>query len=208
MKSLEIVGYYRKENQMGAKSAHLLRKEGYVPCVLYGIEENKHFYVPNILFRDLIYTSKVHTVKLNIEGDIFEAIVQDYQTHPVSDVMMHVDFLAMKEDKPVKIDVPVKLIGRSLGEQKGGRMVLKMRKLKVKALPANLPDTIEVNVAKLDLGKSIKLSEIGERPYEIMNSPLVSIATVTIPRTLRTGGGAEGSEEEETEEAASPEAEA
>ncbi|WP_338790461.1 50S ribosomal protein L25 [Bernardetia sp. Wsw4-3y2] len=203
MKSLEIIGYYRKENQMGAKAAHLLRLEGYVPCVLYGTGgDNKHFYVPNILFRDLIYTSKVHTVELNIEGDIYNAIVQDYQTHPVSDVMMHVDFLAMKEDKPVKIDVPVKLIGRSVGEQKGGRMVLKMRKLKVKALPANLPDTIEVNVAKLDLGKSIKLSEIGERPYEIMNSPLVSIATVTIPRTLRTGGGMDTSAEEETEEEA------
>jgi len=187
---------------MGAKAAHLLRLEGYVPCVLYGTgEDNKHFYVPNILFRDLIYTSKVHTVVLNIEGNIFNAIVQDYQTHPVSDVVMHVDFLAMKEDKPVKIDVPVKLIGRSVGEQKGGRMVLKMRKLKVKALPANLPDTIEVDVAKLDLGKSIKLSEIGERPYEIMNSPLVSIATVTIPRTLRTGGTAAGEEETEEEEA-------
>jgi len=202
MKSLEIVGYYRKENQMGAKAAHLLRLEGYVPCVLYGTgEDNKHFYVPNILFHDLIYTSKVHTVVLNNEGNIFNAIVQDYQTHPVSDVVMHVDFLAMKEDKPVKIDVPVKLIGRSVGEQKGGRMVLKMRKLKVKALPANLPDTIEVDVAKLDLGKSIKLSEIGERPYEIMNSPLVSIATVTIPRTLRTGGTAAGEEETEEEEA-------
>ena len=189
MKSLEIIGYYRKENQMGAKAANLLRKEGYVPCVLYGTGEgNKHFYVPNILFRDLIYTSKVHSVKVNIEGDIFEAIVQDFQTHPISDVVMHVDFLAMHEDKPVKIDIPVKLVGRSIGEQKGGRMVLKMRKLKVKALPANLPDTIEVNVAKLDLGKSIKLSEIGERPYEIMNNPLVSIATVTIPRTLRTAG--------------------
>ncbi|WP_375561786.1 50S ribosomal protein L25 [Bernardetia sp. OM2101] len=203
MKSLEIIGYYRKENQMGAKAAHLLRLEGYVPCVLYGTgEDNKHFYVPNILFRDLIYTSKVHTVVLNIEGDIFNAIVQDYQTHPVSDVMMHVDFLAMKEDKPVKIDVPVKLIGRSVGEQKGGRMVLKMRKLKVKALPANLPDNIEVNVEKLDLGKSIKLSEIGERPYEIMNNPLVSIATVTIPRTLRTGGGVGAGEEESEEEEA------
>jgi large subunit ribosomal protein L25 len=190
MKSLEIIGYYRKEDQMGAKAAHTLRVEGHVPCVLYGTgEDNKHFYVPNILFRNLIYTSKVHTVVLNIEGDIFNAIVQDYQTHPVSDVMMHVDFLSMKEDKAVKIDVPVKLVGRSIGEQKGGRMVLKMRKLKVKALPANLPDTIEVDVTKLDLGKSIKLSEIGERSYEIMNSPLVSIATVTIPRTLRTAMG-------------------
>ncbi len=145
-----------------------------------------HFYSPAILFRDLVYSPEVYEVDLNIEGTHYRAILQDVQFHPVNEVLLHVDFLQLHDDKEVRMDIPVKMVGVSPGVLAGGKLVTKLRKLKVKALPANLPDFVEVDITDLELGKSIKVSKIKTGNYEILTNPLAPVATVTIPRALKS----------------------
>lgn len=195
MKTIEIIGY--KRANLGKSESKRLREEGMVPCVVYGDGKQEHFYSPAILFRDLIYTPEANFVKLNIEGDEYDCIMQDNQFHPVSETIMHVDFLKLAGDRPVKMNIPVRLTGNAPGIVKGGKMQLKMRHLRVKATPDNMPEYIEVNVGKLDLGKSVKVSEIKTENYEILNNDSVSIATVVIPRALRGKKMDDDSEESE-----------
>jgi large subunit ribosomal protein L25 len=183
MKSLEIIGF--KRANLGKAESRQLRLDGNVPCVLYGGEDQIHFYVPTFLFRDLVYTPEVHVAKLNIEGDLYDAVLQEIQYHPVSEMILHADFLLLQDDKPVKLEIPVKLNGNAPGVVKGGKLQLKLRTIKVKALPKNLPDNIEVDISNLELGKSIKVGDVKVEGVEILNSPLVTIATVEIPRALR-----------------------
>ena len=195
MKTIEIIGF--KRANLGKAEAKRLREEGNVPCVLYGGQvEQLHFYVPAILFRPLVYTPDANLVDLNIEGEKHQAILQETQFHPVSEMMLHADFLAVNDKKEVKMDIPVKLVGKSPGVTIGGRMVTKMRKIKVKALPQNLPDFIEVDVSGMELGKSIKVETLKPNNYEILTNPLVSIATVEIPRSMRSKQSAEAAAEE------------
>ena len=184
MKTLEIIGF--KRANLGKAQTKELRNESYVPGVLYGGAEQVHFYAPAILFRDLVYSPEVYEVDLNIEGTHYRAIMQDVQFHPVNEMLLHVDFLELKEDKPVKMDIPVKMVGNSPGVMLGGKLVTKLRKLKVKALPANLPDYIEVDISELELGKSIKVGKIKGGDYEILTNSLAPVATVTIPRALKS----------------------
>jgi large subunit ribosomal protein L25 len=184
MKTLEIIGF--KRANLGKTQTKELRNESYVPGVLYGGAEQVHFYAPAILFRDLVYSPEVYEVDLNIEGTHYRTILQDIQFHPVNEMLLHVDFLLLQDDKQVKIDVPVKFVGVSPGVLAGGKLVTKLRKLKVKSLPANLPDSIEVDISDLELGKSIKVSRIKKGDYEILTSENAPVATVTIPRALKS----------------------
>ncbi|MEN7550675.1 50S ribosomal protein L25/general stress protein Ctc [Rapidithrix thailandica] len=184
MRTLELVAYKRQD--LGKKTAQKLRAEGLVPCVLYGGKENVHFAVPMILFRDLAYTPEVAQVNLNVEGTEYQCILQDLQFHPVSEIITHADFLELNEDKEVKMDVPVKFVGNSPGVQKGGKLVTKLRKAKVRALPKDMPEAIQVDISKLELGKSVKVSEIKAENFTILNNPLVTVATVSIPRALKS----------------------
>ncbi|WP_324671996.1 50S ribosomal protein L25/general stress protein Ctc [Hymenobacter sp. GOD-10R] len=183
MKSLEIVGF--KRANLGKKDAKALRLDSYVPCVLYGGTEQVHFSAPAILFRELLYTPEVHIVDLNVEGTTYRAIVQDAQFHPVNEMLLHVDFLELQEGKEVKMEVPVQFVGVSPGVQQGGKLVTKLRKVKVRALPENLPDSVQVDISDLELGKSIKVNKVVPQNYTILTNPLAPIATVTIPRALK-----------------------
>jgi large subunit ribosomal protein L25 len=189
MKSVEIVGF--KRANLGKAYAKELREKAEVPCVLYGGKESVHFSVPMYLFRELIYTPEVKIVELNIEGDKYKAILQDAQFHPVSEMILHVDFLELKDDKEVKISVPVKVKGTAEGVTKGGKLNLKLRKIKIKALPKNLPDYVEVDVTNLDLGKSIKVGQLKPENYQILSVASVPVVSVDIPRALK-GKMAEG----------------
>jgi large subunit ribosomal protein L25 len=186
MKTLEIVGYNR--TKLGANESKKLRSEGNVPCVMYGGKEVKHFYAPMILFRNLVYTPDVHKVILNIEGSIHECVMQDLQFHPVSEVLLHVDFLELT-DKPIVMNIPIRFTGNSVGLQKGGRLAQKLRAVKVKAMPNDMPDVIEVDITTLDLGKTVRIADIPKGSYTVLNSPLTSIATIAIPRSLREQQG-------------------
>lgn len=197
MKTLEIVAY--KRENFGSKSSKDIRNEGYVPCVMYGGKENVHFYAPAILFRDLVYTKNVHFVKLNVEGDEYDCVLQDIQFHPVSEMILHADFLEFNEKSFLKMEVPVKVTGSSPGVMAGGKVMSKMRKLKVRALPQNMPEFIEVDITGIELGKSAKVRDIATENYEILNSPGNPILSIEIPRALRGKQAAEEGEEEETE---------
>ncbi|WP_375416445.1 50S ribosomal protein L25/general stress protein Ctc [uncultured Hymenobacter sp.] len=184
MKSLEIVGF--KRANLGKTDAKALRLDAQVPCVLYGGEEAVHFSVPAILFRELLYTPEAHIVDLNIEGATYRAIVQEAQFHPVNEMLLHVDFLELAGGgKEVKMDIPVKYVGVSPGVLAGGKLVSKLRKLRVKASAENLPDYVEVNISDLELGKSVKVASVQTKNYTILTSPQAPIATVAIPRALK-----------------------
>ncbi|MCS7017769.1 MAG: 50S ribosomal protein L25/general stress protein Ctc [Cytophagales bacterium] len=183
MKTLEIIGF--KRANLGKRNAKNLRNEALVPCVLYGAGRQVHFAVPMILFRPLVYTSDVHMVELNVEGEIYKAILQDVQYHPVNEMIMHADFLELQEDKPIKMNIPVRLKGTAVGVQKGGKLVIKQSKVRVKALPANMPDTVEVDITNLDLGKSIRVRDIATQNFEILTNGQVTLASIAIPRALR-----------------------
>ncbi|EAY23848.1 50S ribosomal protein L25/general stress protein Ctc [Microscilla marina] len=204
MKTLEIIGYHRAN--LGKKSSKDLRRDGNVPCVLYGGDKQVHFQSPMILFRDLVYTPNIHKVLLNVEGDKYECILQDIQFHPVSEIIMHADFLQISEDKAIKMDVPVKYVGTSPGVIGGGRLVSKLNKLKVSALPTKMPEFIEVDISELELGKSVKVGALSTTEFEILNSDRSPIASVELTRAQRgkqsgteDGEEAEGGEEGDAE---------
>ena len=180
MKTIEIIGF--KRANLDNQSLNEIRESGNVPCVVYGpgIPEQIHFYSPIILFRDLIYTPEVHLVELNIEGTIVKAVLKDAQFHPVSDALLHVDFMAYTEDRDIKFEIPVKVVGSSPGLAKGGKLEMKTRSLKVKGLANNFPDFIEVDISNLK-----------PEGFEILTSPNVSVVTIGIPRALRGKKGEE-----------------
>ena len=214
METIEIIGY--KRANLGKKNSKKLREEGNVPCVVYGGDEQLHFHSPMILFRDLIYTPGANFVKLNIEGIEKDAILQDIQFHPVSEVILHADFLELQENKKIKMDIPVKIIGDSPGVQQGGKILIRIRKLSLMAYPKNMPSFVEVDISELQLGKSVQVEELLSDQYDILNSPLVSVVSVNVPRVkieveeeeeegVEGEEGAEGAEGAETKEGGSDE---
>jgi large subunit ribosomal protein L25 len=183
MKSVEIVGF--KRANLGKTSAKELRLKAEVPCVLYGGKEQIHFAVPMYLFRALVYTPDAHTVDLNVEGDKYKAILQDIQFHPVNDIILHADFLLLDDNKQTRMEVPVKVMGNSVGVAKGGKLVQKLRKVKISALPKDLPNFVSIDVSDLDLGKTVKVSAIKTANYKILNPPSVPVVSIDIPRALK-----------------------
>ena len=198
MKTIEIIGY--KRANLGKNESKKLRGKGNVPSVVYGGKKQIHFHSPMILFRDLIYTPGANFVKLNIEGEIKNAILQDIQFHPVSEIILHADFLELRENKKIKMEIPVKFLGNAPGVLQGGQILTRIRKLSILAYPKNMPEFIEIDISHLELGKSIKVEEILSEQYEILNSPLVNIVSVNIPRVTIEEEEVEVEEEEGTED--------
>jgi large subunit ribosomal protein L25 len=193
MKTTEIIGY--KRANLGKQEAKRLRKEANVPCVLYGGQEQIHFYAPMALFRDLIYTPDAHFVHLTIEGNAYQCILQDVQFHPVSEMILHVDFLQIFADKQVKMQIPTVITGKAPGVIQGGSLVKKLSKLPVLAYPKDMPSHIQVDVATLELGQMVRVRDIKAVHYTILASPNIPVASVEIPRALRSAvGKAEGAE--------------
>tara|TARA_B100000902_G_scaffold169508_1_gene164053 strand:- start:213 stop:752 length:540 start_codon:yes stop_codon:yes gene_type:complete len=165
-----------------------------------------------ILFRDLVYTPGANFVKLNIEGVEKDAILQDIQFHPVSEVILHADFLELQENKKIRMDIPVKIIGDSPGVQQGGKILIRIRKLSLMAYPKNMPSFVEVDISELQLGKSISVEELLSDDYDILNSHLVSVVSVNVPRVKieveeEDEEGEEGEEGAESNEGGSAEGE-
>lgn len=162
-----------------------MRLNGNIPCVLYGGQQQIHFYAPTILFRDLLYTPDVYEVTLNIEGDEYKAVLQETQFHPVNDTLLHADFMEIVPGKQLKVSVPVRLIGTAPGVQKGGKLVTRIRKMRVKGTAENIPDYIDIDVTGLDLGKSVRVRDITPVGYELLESGSNPVASIEIPRALR-----------------------
>lgn len=191
MKTFELKGEIRDD--FGKKAARAYRSEGLIPCVVYGGhgEENVNFVVKQGDVRKLIYTPEVFLVNLDLGKKKLLAIVKELQFHPVKDNILHIDFLHVVENAPVVIEVPVRLVGLAAGVRAGGKLSLDMRKLKVKALPAKLPEELVVNVEKLELGKSIQVGQLNFEGIEILSAKNAVVCRVQLTRAAR-GAAAKG----------------
>ena len=183
MKTIEIIGYRRAN--LGKVESQRLRDEGLVPCVLYGGDNQVHFFAPMILFREVVYTNEAHFVHLNIEGEESQAILQEVQFHPVSEIILHADFLRISEDRKIKMSIPARLVGQAPGVTKGGALVQKRSTLKVYGFPKDMPDHIDVDVNELDFHHAIKVSDIKVAGLEFKDPKQASIAVVEVPRAAK-----------------------
>jgi large subunit ribosomal protein L25 len=183
MKSIAISGSPREN--VGKRDAKELRYQGLVPAVLYGGTQQTHFAVSAADLKPVIYTPEVHFIDLDVAGAKSQAIIQATQFHPVTDQLLHVDFLLLDETKTITMEIPVLLTGTSPGVKTGGKLVQKLRKLRVKGFPKDLLDAIEVSIETLEVGKSVKVSEIKLPNLTITNSPEDTIVSVTTSRALR-----------------------
>lgn len=202
MKVIALKGDLR--DSLGKSNSKHLRKEGKVPCVVYGTNGNSHFSVYQADFKNLVYTPNTYLVQLSLGEDKKLAKIQDLQFHPVSEDIIHADFYEVDIDKPLKIAVPVKIVGNSPGVRMGGQLQLKIKKLMVVGMVQDLPQYIEVRIDGLELGKSIKVKDISVDNLELLDSPANSIVSCVVTRAARSAGSAKGAaadEEETTEEA-------
>lgn len=208
MKTIELKGSARETGKTAVKKQ---RRDGNIPCVMYGDDAPVHFFVNEVQLKNALWTPEVFIVKLDVDGKQAEAIIRDAQFHPVTDRVVHVDFLTIG-DKPVELELPVRLTGTSPGVIEGGRLQQLLRKIRVKGIPAKLPDSFEVSIADLQLGKSIKIADL-QSEVEILTDPGVAIASVKVPRqvveVVEAEDGEEGAEGAEGEggEGAAPKAE-
>lgn len=210
MKTIELKGTPRTE--VGKKATKQLRKQDMIPCVLYGGETPVHFTAPVNDFRHLIYTPHVYIVNLDVDGTKYMATIKDAQYHPVSDKILHLDFLQIFEDKPTVIGIPVVTKGFAAGVQAGGRLKIEMRRLMVKALPKDFPDQLTVNVEKIGLGQSLKVRDLSFDGLELLDPSGQVVVSVKLTRVAKGMAAAEAGEEdaegegeEGTEEGASEE---
>ena len=197
MKSITINGSQREG--VGKKATKALRNAGQVPCVLYGGDQNVHFSAPELAFSKLVYTPNAHTVVIAIEnGENYDAVLQDIQFHPVTDRILHVDFYRLFEDKEIAVDIPVHIIGTSKGVLNGGILRRNRRKLRVKALPKNLPDFLEADITPLKIGGKLYVTALEGEDYTILHSDNTVVVQIKTARAAVV----EDEEEEELEEGA------
>lgn len=180
MKTVELNGTPRPD--FGKKATKSVRQAGFVPCVLYGGEKNIHFQVKDEELRAILYTPDVKMAQLNIAGNVYKAVVQEVQFHPVKDTTMHVDFLEVSENKPVVVSLPVRLKGLAAGVRAGGKLSLDLRKLKIKGLYTNIPAAIEIDVTDLGLGKTMQVGDLHFENLEVMNSKKNLVCSVKMTR--------------------------
>lgn len=183
MKSIAISGSVRQN--VGKRDAKELRYQGLVPAVLYGGTEQTALSVSAADLKPVLYTADVIIVELNIGGQTKRAIVQDAQFHPLTDLVTHVDFLELFDDKEVSLNIPIKLTGTSPGVKMGGKLIQKLRKLRVKALPANMPQNVEVSLEKLEVGSLFRVRDLQGDKYVITNTPEDTIVSVAMSRALK-----------------------
>ena len=190
MQSVQISGDVRSD--LGKKSTREIRRSGNVPAVLYGAGDPVHFSVAPLSVRDIIYTPEFRLAEVTVNGNTHRAIVKEYQMHPVTDELIHIDFLALTDGHPVKVQVPVAFKGTSPGVRNGGKLQVAVRRIKIKANPEHLVDKLMLDISDLTLGQSIRVRDIEVSDnIEIMNPGGQPVATVIVPRALRSAATAE-----------------
>ncbi len=201
MKEFALNG--QKRETVGKKASKLLRKEGLIPCNLYGesVVEGKpvamSFAIPMAELRKVIYTPTVYVVNLNIDGESHKAVIKELQFHPVTDAVLHVDFYEVSETKPITIGIPVKLNGLAQGVRDGGKLNLSIRKINVTAPYGRIPEVLDIDVTALELGKSIKVGELSFEGLELATPAEVVVCSVKTTRASRSAAAnAEATEAE------------
>ncbi len=195
MRSIDVKGTARVAG--GKKAAKEIRKSGAIPCNLYGVEKDANglpvsqcFSATMSELRNLVYTPHIYTVNLNIDGKECKAIMKELQFHPVTDQLLHVDFYQITDEKPIVMEVPVKLNGLAEGVKAGGKLAASVRKLKVRALYTQIPEVLDVDVTHLGLGKTIKVAELSYEGLEIVTSPSVVVCQVKMTRSAMSAAAA------------------
>ncbi len=205
MKSITIKGSQRES--VGKAATKALRNAGKVPCVLYGGDEPVHFEAPELAFKNLVYTPDAHTVVIDLEGGAtYNAVLQDIQFHPVTDRILHIDFYQLYDDKPIAMNIPVRVVGNAPGVMAGGVLRINKRKLRVKALPGNLPDYIQADISKLKIGHKVSISDLLNDDYTFLHPDNMVVTQVRMARAAMKAGDME--EDEEGEEGEGGEGEA
>jgi large subunit ribosomal protein L25 len=201
MKSITINGSQRES--VGKKSTKALRNAGQVPCVLYGGDKPVHFSADELAFSKIVYTPNAHTVVIAIEnGETYNAVMQDIQFHPVTDKILHVDFYQLFDDKPVTMNIPIRLVGNSPGVKNGGRLLFRKRKLAIKAIPSKLPDFFNIDISKLKIGMHIDVDKLKNEDFAILHPDNQVVVQVKTARTAVLVDEEEGEEVEGAEAAA------
>lgn len=202
MKEINVNG--KKRELTGKKATKQLRKEGYVPCNLYGENKNSDgkpqalaFAVLSTDLRKVIYTPHVYIVNLNIDGEHHPAIMKEIQFHPTTDQVLHIDFYEINEEKPITIGIPVHLVGLAQGIRDGGRMNLSIRKIEVTAPYQQIPEQLDVDVTDLRIGKSIKVGQLSYEGLEFATSKEVVVCSIKMTRAASKNAAAESEETEE-----------
>ncbi|TDP58878.1 50S ribosomal protein L25/general stress protein Ctc [Flavobacterium dankookense] len=180
MKSITIKGSERES--VGKVATKAIRNAGMVPCVIYGGSQPVHFAAEEKAFKSLVYTPNAHTVVVDLGGKTTNVILQDIQFHPVSDKILHIDFFQLNENKEIMMEVPVKVVGTSPGVLLGGDLRLNLRRVKVKALPKNLPDYVEANISELQMGNKLYVTKLATNNFKLIHPDNTVIAQVKISR--------------------------
>ncbi|UZD35393.1 50S ribosomal protein L25/general stress protein Ctc [Capnocytophaga ochracea] len=180
MKSITIKGSQRES--VGKAASKALRNAGQVPCVLYGGDNVLHFSAPELAFKNIVYTPNVYTAAIELNGKTYNAILQDIQFDPVSDKIIHIDFYQLHKDKEITIEVPIQIEGTSPGIMAGGTLRIVNRKLKVKALPDNLPDFVRVDISGLEMGNKLYITKLAQDNYKIMHPDNTVVCQVRVSR--------------------------
>jgi large subunit ribosomal protein L25 len=183
MKTITIEGHLRTEH--GKKAARQIRSQENVPGVIYGGAQEISFYAPARAFKPLVYTGEFQTAEVTVDGKKYRCILKDLQFDKVSDELIHVDLLELVDDKKVVATIPLKFAGTSVGVKGGGKLITKIKSLKVKALPKDLKEFITVDITHLDLNGNIRVEDVKEAGMEILNSPRIPIASVVLTRQLK-----------------------
>ena len=180
MKSITIKGSQRES--VGKASSKALRNAGQVPCVLYGGDSVLHFSAPELAFKNLVYTPNVYTAAIEVEGKTYDAILQDIQFDPVTDKIIHIDFYQLNKSKEITIEVPIQIEGTSPGIMAGGTLRIVNRKLKIKALPDNLPDFVPVDISGLEMGNKLYVTKLAQDNYKIMHPNNTVVCQIRVSR--------------------------
>jgi large subunit ribosomal protein L25 len=183
MKTITIEGQLRTEH--GKSATRQLRSQELVPGVIYGGAQEINFSAPAKAFKPLVYTPNFQLAEVSVDGNTYRCILKDLQFDKVTDELIHVDLLELVEDKKVIATIPLKYVGTAAGVKAGGRMVTKMKSVKVKTYPRFLKEQVEVNIEDLEIGGNLRVEDIKEENYEILNSPRIPIVSVVTTRALR-----------------------
>ncbi len=183
MKSIKIEGKLRSD--LGKKATRQLRSEGQTPAVIYGGTDTIHFSATGIALRPLVYTPEFQIAEVTVEGKTYRTILKDLQFDVVTDELAHLDFLELVEDKTVIAELPIKFVGQSQGVKDGGRLITKLKTLKVRSYPKDLKENIEVDITNLMLNGNIRVEDVKSGNMEILNSSRIPVASVVLTRALK-----------------------